>query len=134
PRCIRHLESVVRTGAQRSHWVARGPLHLPLTWDAELVEARANAVLSWSSLAGADVENVLTVRLRERSNGRGTKVRLRLQYAPPGGVASLTLAKLCKTLTVRQLQEDLRYFKHIIEADETPTSAHQPAAGFDCRP
>src|SRR5215831_7911665 len=63
PRFMKHLESAVSTGEKRSHWVARGPLHMPLSWDAELVEDRENAVLSWRSLPGADVDNTSTVRL-----------------------------------------------------------------------
>ena len=101
---------------------------MPLTWDAELVEERDNAVLSWRSLPGADVDNISTVRFRELPNGRGTEVRLRLAYAPPGGVAGVALAKLFKALTVQQLEEELRHFKHIIEAGETPTIANQPTA------
>ena len=128
PRFMQHLESAVNTGEKRSHWMARGPLHMPLTWDAELVEERDNTLLTWRSLPGADLDNTVTVRLRELPNGRGTEVRLRLAYAPPGGVAGLALAKLFKTLTVRELREALRHFKHIIEAGETPTSAPQPAA------
>ncbi len=149
PRFMQHLEAAVSTGEKRSHWVARGPLHMPLarlrrrgnrvvgmarfrakpfTWDAELVEERDNALLTWRSLPGADVDNSATVRLRELPNSRGTEVRLKLAYAPPGGVAGLALAKLFKTLTVRELREALRHFKHIIEAGETPTIAHQPAA------
>jgi hypothetical protein len=39
----------------------------------------------------------------------------------------VTLARLFKTLTVRQLQEDLRRGKQIIEAGELPTTADQPS-------
>ena len=59
--------------------------------------------------------------------GRGTEVRLRLEYAPPGGIAGVALARLFKTLTMQQLQEDLRRCKQIIETGETPTTAHQPS-------
>lgn len=134
PRFMRHLESVVSTGEKRSHWEARGPLHMSLPWDAELVEARENAVLSWRSLPGADVDHSMTVRFRELPHGRGTEVRLRLEYAPSGGVAGVALAKLCKTLSVRQLRAELRHFKHIIEASATPTTAHQPAAAASGMP
>ena len=127
PRFMRHLESVVSTSEKRSHWVARGPLHMPLTWDAEWVEERENTLLSWRSLPGADVDNTGTVRFRELPNGRGTEVRLRVAYAPPGGVAGVALAKLFQTLTVWQLQEELRHCKQIIEAGEMPTIANQPA-------
>ena len=49
------------------------------------------------------------------------------------GIAGVALAKLFKTLTVPQLKEDLRRFKQIIEAGETPTIAHQPAAAASAR-
>ena len=101
---------------------------MPLIWDAEVVEERENTLLSWRSLPGADVDNMGTVRFRELPNGRGTEVRLRLAYALLGGITGVALAKFFKTLTVGQLQEDLRHFKQIIEAGETPTITNQPAA------
>jgi len=128
PRFMTHLESVVSQGERHSHWMAKGPLHMPLTWDADLIEERPNTLLSWRSVPGADVDYMGTVRLRELPDGRGTEVRLRLEYAPPGGIAGVALAKLFKTLTVRQLKEDLRRFKQIIETGETPTTTHQPVA------
>jgi uncharacterized membrane protein len=128
PRFMRHLESVISIGDKRSHWVARGPLHMPLIWDAELVEERENSLLSWRSLPGADIDNMGTVRFRELPNGRGTEVRLRLAYALPGGMTRVALAKFFKALTLGQLKEDLRHVKQIIEAGETPTIANQPAA------
>jgi uncharacterized membrane protein len=123
-----HLESAVSTGAQRSRWLARGPLHMPLAWDADLIEDRPNTLLVWRSVPGADTDTMATVRLRELANGRGTEVRLRLEYAPPGGVAGVALAKLFHTLTVQQLKEDLRHFKQILEAGETPIVVPQPVA------
>jgi uncharacterized membrane protein len=127
PRFMKHLEAVVSTGNTHSHWVAKGPLQLPVQWDAEIVEERENALLSWLSLPGADVDNAGTVRFRELPNGRGTEVRLQLEYAPPGGTVGVALARLFKTLTMQQLKEDLRRCKQIIEAGETPTTAHQPS-------
>ena len=127
PRFVAHLESVVSTGNKRSHWVAKAPMQMPIEWDAEIIEERENALLSWRSLPGADVDNAGTVRFRELPNSRGTEVRLRLDYSPPGGMAGVTLARLFKALTERQLKEDLRRFKQIIEAGEMPTVADQPS-------
>jgi uncharacterized membrane protein len=129
PRFVAHLESVVSTGNKRSHWVAKAPMQLPIEWDAEIIEERENTLLSWRSLPGADVDNAGTVRFRELPNGRGTEIRLRLDYSPPGGIAGVALARLFKTLTERQLKEDLRRFKQIIETGEIPIVADQPS-GF----
>lgn len=128
PRWMQHLDAVISLGDKRARWTARGPLPMPITWDADLIEARPHTLLAWRSLPGEVVDYMGTVRLRELPDGRGTEVQLRLEYAPPGGVAGVALAQLFKTLTVRQLKEDLRRFKQIIETGETPTMAHQPAA------
>ena len=123
PRFIQHLESVVSTDGKRSHWVAKAPLPAPVEWDADIVNERENALLSWRSLPGSDVDHTGTVRFRELPNGRGTEVRVRLEYAPPGGMVGVAVANLFKTLTEQQLKEDLRRFKQIIETGETPKTA-----------
>jgi uncharacterized membrane protein len=128
PRFMQHLESVVSTNGKRSHWVAKAPLPTPIEWDADIVTERENALLSWRSLPGADVEHAGTVRFRELPNRRGTEVRVRLEYAPPGGVVGVAVANLFKTLTEQQLKEDLRRFKQIIETGETPTADYAQVA------
>jgi len=122
PLFMQHLESVVSTDGKRSHWVAKAPLPAPLEWDADIVAERENVLLSWRSLPGADVDHVGTVRFRELPNGRGTEVRVRLEYMPPGGIVGVAVAQLFKILTEQQLKEDLRRFKQIIETGETPTT------------
>jgi len=124
PRFMQHLESVASTNGKRSHWVAKTPLPAPLEWDADIVTERENALLSWRSLPGADVDHAGTVHFRELPNGRGTEVRVRLEYAPPGGMVGVAVTNLFKTLTEHQLREDLRRFKQIIETGETPTADH----------
>jgi uncharacterized membrane protein len=124
PRFMRHLESVVSTNGKRSHWVAKALLPAPIEWDADIIAERENALLSWRSLPGADVDNAGTVRFRELPNGRGTEVRVRLEYAPPGGIVGVAVANLFRSLTEQQLKEDLRRFKQIIETGETPTADH----------
>jgi uncharacterized membrane protein len=127
PRFVSHLESVVSTDNKRSHWVAKGPMQRPIAWDAEIVEEQENALLSWRSLPGADLDNAGTVRFQELPNGRGTEVRLQINYSPPGGIAGAALARLFKTPSERQLKEDLRRFKQIIEAGEMSSVADQPS-------
>jgi uncharacterized membrane protein len=126
PRFMQHLESVVSTNGKRSHWVARAPLPMPIEWDADIVAERENAMLSWRSVPGADVDHAGTVRFRELPNGRGTEVRVRLEYTPPDGMVGVAVGKLFTTLTERQLQEDLRHCKQIIETGETRTTADHP--------
>src|SRR5215475_8431729 len=57
PRFMQHLESVMSTNGKRSHWVAKAPLPAPIEWDVDIVAERENAMLSWRSLPGADVDH-----------------------------------------------------------------------------
>jgi uncharacterized membrane protein len=100
PLFMQHLESVVSTNGKRSHWVAKTPLPALIEWDTDIVTERENTLLSWRSLPGADVDNVGTVRFRELPNGRGTEVRVRLEYTPLGGIVGVAVAQLFKTLCV----------------------------------
>jgi uncharacterized membrane protein len=127
PRFVSHLESVQTIGGNRSHWVAKAPLERSIEWDAEIVEEQENALISWRSLPGADIDNAGTVRFQELSNGRGVEVQVKLDYTPPVGAAGSGLAKLLNTLTTAQLREDLRHFKQLLEAGERPTTTDQPA-------
>ena len=124
PRFMPHLASVVSTNNKWSHWVAKAPLSAPLEWDAVLITDRENALLSWRSLPGADVDTAGTVRFRELPHRRGTTVQVRLEYTPPGGRVGVAMAQLLRTLTAQQFKEDLRRCKQIIETGETPTAAH----------
>jgi uncharacterized membrane protein len=126
PRFVTHLQSVRTTPDHHSHWVAKTPLRGALEWDAEIIEERENALLSWRSLPGADVDNAGTVRFRELPGNRGTEVHVSLEYSPPGGVAGVALAHLLNGITTRRLREDLRHFKQLLETGEQPTIAGQP--------
>jgi uncharacterized membrane protein len=126
PRFVSHLETVQSLEDGRSHWVAKAPFGTSIEWDAEVVDERENALISWRSLPGADVDNAGTVRFQELPNDRGVEVHVRLDYTPSGGAAGSALARMLNTLTAAQLREDLRRFKQILEAGERPTTIDQP--------
>jgi len=103
--------------------VAKASLPAPVEWDTDIVTERENTSLSWRSLPGSDIDHAGTVRCRELPHSRGTAVRVRLEYASPGGKVGVAVAHLFKTLSEQQLKEGLRRFKQIIETGETPTTA-----------
>src|SRR5205807_2051106 len=93
PHFMHHLESVKMLGDKRSHWIAEAPAGMRVEWDAEIINERPNEMIAWRSLEGADVPNAGTVRFYRTSNGRGTEVRVSLEYAPPGGMIGTAFAK-----------------------------------------
>ena len=122
PRFMRHLESVTWTGEGRSHWVARAPGGGSVEWDAEITEDRPNQLLAWRSVEGSEVENSGTVRFEQAAGGRGTVVRVELDYNPPGGAAGALVAKFLGGDPDGQMQVDLRRLKQVIELGEVVVS------------
>jgi uncharacterized membrane protein len=126
PRFMTHLESVRVTGEGRSHWTAKGPGGRAVGWDAEIVDERPDELIAWRSLQGADVDNSGYVRFTAAPGGHGTEVRVELRYAPPGGPAGATIAKLLGSEPGQQVLDDLRRFKQVIETGEVVRSDALP--------
>ena len=124
PRFLNHLTSVESKGGGRSHWVAEGPLGVRVEWDAEITSDRPNELIAWRSLEGSQVDTAGSVLFTPEPLGRGTRVRVVLQYDPPGGRAAVVLAHLFGDSPEQQLAADLFRLKRVIEAGEvTPVGA-----------
>jgi uncharacterized membrane protein len=134
PRFMSHLQSVSVTGDRRSRWKAKAPAGMEVEWDAEIVGDAVNEYISWHSLEGADVNNSGIVSFAPAPGGRGTEVRVELQYGPPGGKLGSVFARLFGEEPSQQMRDDLRRFKQVIEAGEVVRSEATPegpgARGF----
>jgi uncharacterized membrane protein len=128
PRFMRHLESVRQTGQNRSHWRAKAPAGTSVEWEAEIVDDRPAELISWRSLPGADIDNSGSVRFERAPGGRGTFVRVKMQYDPPGGFFGASIAKLLGEEPAVQVQRDLFRFKQVMETGQVVTTEGQPAA------
>jgi len=122
PRFMEHLESVTEMGEGRSHWVAKGPAGMKVEWDAMIVADEPGRVITWRSLENSDVDNAGAVRFEPAPGGRGTIIKVNIQYNPPGGVVGATVAKLFGEEPNQQLEDDLRRFKQVIELGEVVVS------------
>lgn len=118
PRFMRNLESVRVTGNRRSTWRAKAPFGRAVEWEAEMVDDETNALIAWRSLPHSDIHNYGTVRFKEATGGRGTVIRVDIQYAPPGGSLTATAARLFMMDPGSQVEDDLRRFKQVIETGE----------------
>jgi uncharacterized membrane protein len=126
PRFMRHLESVTELDSTHSHWVAKAPAGRMVEWDAEITDAVENRRIAWRSLPESDIPNAGVVEFAPATGGRGTVVHVELEYSPPGGVIGAAFAKLFGEEPQQQVSDDLRRFKQLIEAGETPTVQGQP--------
>jgi uncharacterized membrane protein len=121
PHFMKHIDSVQITGAKTSHWKASGPGGVTVEWDAEMMDDYPSQQISWHSVGDTNFPNKGTVEFLEAPGGRGTEVRVTMDYYPPGGMAGKAAAKLMHPVTAQQLEEDLKRLKQIMETGEIAT-------------
>jgi uncharacterized membrane protein len=126
PAFMEHLVSVTQTDQRRSHWIAKAPAGRTVEWDAEIINEIPDELIGWRTLDGADVISAGSVRFIPSPAGRGTEVRVRLQYEPPGGKMGAAIAWMFGEEPSQTIREDLRRLKQLMEAGEVPTTEGQP--------
>jgi uncharacterized membrane protein len=122
PEFMDSVQEVRPLGGGRYHWVARmlGGKH---EWDAEVTDQQENHHISWRSING--IPNKGTVTLQPLPNNR-TKVDLRLEYTPPGGVIGQQLDKLTGG-TQRDTRKSLENFRSVVSGERV---SKQELPGF----
>jgi uncharacterized membrane protein len=126
PLVMSHLKSVHCLDPVRSHWIVEGPLG-DVEWDAEIHTEEENEFISWRALPGSPIDTAGTVHFIDAPGNRGTEVTVVLRYDSPAGQVGDALARLFQKSPKDQIHEDLRRFKQLAEAGETPTTQGQPS-------
>jgi uncharacterized membrane protein len=128
PRFMDNLESVTVLDDRRSHWVAKGPVGTRVEWDAEIHNEVEDEIIAWRSLPGSEVDQAGSVHFTP-AHGGGTEVRVVMRYSPPAGKAGDALAHLLGDDPERQVADDLRRFKQVMEVNEAASFTSGPSAG-----
>jgi uncharacterized membrane protein len=125
PQLFDNVLSVTPFDHTHSHWTLRVPGGMTLEWDAEITVDRENDMIGWRSMDGADLDNAGYVRFERATGGRGTVVRVALQYNPPAGKLGAALATVLGEKPASQVEGALRKFKQLMEAGEIPMAADE---------
>lgn len=134
PTFMRHLESVTKIGDRQYRWVARGPLEIPVQWDAEVFDEQVGQSISWRSLPDSPITMQGSVRFASAPANRGTYLTAVTRFDHPASNLARTFAKLLGKDPNFLMQQDLRRFKALIETGEIPTTegqAHGVRSGLD---
>jgi uncharacterized membrane protein len=110
--------STCRTSFVRTGW-RKGPAGTKAEWDAEIINEIPNELIGWRSVDGSNVRTPARCTSTRASGNRGTEVKVVLRYDPPGGSLGAVVAKLFGEEPSRQVQEDLRRLKQIMETGES---------------
>jgi uncharacterized membrane protein len=118
-----HLIEVHDIDGTRSHWVAKGPLSVPVEWDAEIINDIPSDMISWKTVGDSDVASAGSVWFKPAPGDHGTEVRVRMQYDPPAGKVGATVAWMFGDDAQQAIDDDLRRFKQLLETGEISTGA-----------
>ena len=116
-RFLRHVERVDVLDSRHSHWVVRGPGHMRLEWDAEILSDEPDRLLSWKSTSPADIVSAGSVIFRTIGPEQ-TQIAVHFQYSPPGGSMGRKVAALLGQDPQGQVREDLRRLQDLLERRE----------------
>src|SRR5215831_10229285 len=125
PKLFDNVLSIEVLDPTRSHWTLSVPGGMTLEWDAEITVDRKNEMIGWRSLDGADLDNAGYVRFERATGGRGTVVRVALQYNPPAGKVGAVVSTLLGEKPSSQIEEALRKLKQLMEAGEIATTTEE---------
>jgi uncharacterized membrane protein len=118
PRIADILESVEVLDDNRSRWTISAPGEIPVQWHAEITRDLPNEMIGWRSLEGSPIETAGYVRF-EPAPGRGTLVRVALEYGLPAGRVGALVATLFGKRPGAHVEEMLRRFKQVMETGES---------------
>ncbi|MDB4882419.1 MAG: cyclase/dehydrase [Gemmatimonadetes bacterium] len=118
PRFMEHLVSVHVDSPTRSRWTAKAPAGQTVEWDAEIVNEVPDSIIAWKSVGDPDVANAGAVNFSDAPGGRGTVVRVTVDYEPPAGRIGAMLSHIFTEEPDHQIREDLQRLKQLMETRE----------------
>ena len=124
PSFMKNVETVVRQGENRWHWVINGPFGQRIEWNAEVDSDDRNHSLSWHTTPSSDLDMQGTVRF-DAVSPEQTRLRCFIQYDIPGNSLKEMLAQVMHSAQ-RMVDDELKNFKHWVEGSTMPAEkAHQ---------
>lgn len=119
------IDSVEPLTEGKTLWKGRWGADKTVQWENEVFEDEADNTISWSSIAGSEVVTSGSFRFRPAPAGRGTEVHLAYRFDLPSDTLRDWMAKILGEDPLRQIHNDLRRLKQLMETGELATTAGQ---------
>ncbi len=117
PLVMPHVKDVEAIDDVRSRWTVGGPAGRAVSWEAVIFEDVPGERIAWRADDGP-VRHAGTVRFAPAPGGRGTEVRVEIEYVAPGGPFGALAVAFARKPPKRLLELDLRRFKSVLEAGD----------------
>ena len=129
PEFMENVDRVADLGDGRTRWLIKAPAGAYVDLVTRITEDRPGEAIAWASEPESQIRTDGRVEFVDAGPARGTMVRLKLSYDPPGGTLGRTLAKLLQREPNVQARRDLRRFKQLVETGESPINAGPSGRG-----
>lgn len=125
PHFMKHLQSASIPGPRRFR---RKSQELgEVEFEIEITDEAVNEFIEWRSTPDSAAEHTGSVRFGPAPGGRGTEVKVEIDYGPKGIDSTVsTVAKIVGEKIHHQLRDDLRRFKQVLETGEVVRSEGSP--------
>jgi len=124
PIFMTHVKEIHDLGGDRSHWVVKGPVGIPVEFDAKIIENIPNDVISWETEPESTVKHRGRVRFKSNPDG-STQVNVRMTYNPPAGLVGHGVASMMGTDPKQSMDEDLVRLKSLLETGKTSAKGEE---------
>jgi uncharacterized membrane protein len=125
PLWMQHIESVTKLDEIHTRWLRCDPIAGILEWSSELTSDIPNEMIAWrtvpDSRSGYDLSG--RVEFKDLGPDRGTHVTLKLHFKMHAGL--LQSGAVMAIAEERELNENLRRFKMLMETGEIATTRGQ---------
>ena len=121
-RFMDNVVAIERIAEDRFRWTVKAPMGRKVSWESVITHEVPGREISWQSAEGAEIDNSGKIEFLDAGE-RGTVVRNRMAYDPPGGAVGQMLAKLFQREPRIQARRDLHRFKQLMETGEISVSA-----------
>lgn len=121
PRFAPWVRRVDVLDERRSEWEVEGPHGGVVHWESEITRDTPNEEIEWRTTANRSIANFGSVSFRDAPAGRGTIVRVHLEYVSPAGSLGAAVARLMGRAPQSMVEQSLRSLKQLLEAGEVAT-------------
>jgi uncharacterized membrane protein len=126
PNFMSNIEEVRAMGPDRTQWRVKGPLGAKMEFDALTTRQEENRAIAWNTVGG-NIQTSGEVSFQELGPER-TSVEVTMNYSdPPGGKLGEVGSRFVASPQA-MMDQDLQYFKEIMEGLATPEEIQQRAS------
>jgi len=133
PRFAPHVLRVRVEDERRSYWEIEGPHGGSVEWESEITRDTPNEEIQWRTTAHRKITNFGSVSFRDAPAGRGTIVRVHLEYVSPAGSLGAAIARMMGRAPQSMVEQALRSLKQLLEAGEVATTQGQSSGRESAR-